>query len=269
MSAPLAAGDGERLLRFVADAESYDGDQPVTPELLTELGTLVRADWIGYSELDWERRCGVFTADRPGNEFEPVSDEDLESRFWSEFAAIHPIRQAALRGYVGALRVSDFGGWRALRRTHFYNEWMRPYPCEHALDLTVRSKPNRTHTFHFDRAAGRDFTERDRAILDALEPHLARLAATAQLRRRLAAALEELERARAPLIVESQELTPREQEVLAWVARGKTNAEVAQILWLAPSTVRKHLENVYVKLGVSTRTAAVARVFGTTDAQAP
>ena len=68
--------------------------------------------------------------------------------------------------------------------------------------------------------------------------------------------------------MQSQELTPREQEVLAWVARGKTNAEVAQILWLAPSTVRKHLENVYAKLGVSTRTAAVARVFGTMDAQA-
>ncbi len=83
----------------------------------------------------------------------------------------------------------------------------------------------------------------------------------ARLRRRLAAALEELERTRAPRVV--NELTPREQEVLAWVARGKTNAEVAQILWLAPSTVRKHLENVYAKLGVSTRTAAVARVFGT------
>ena len=192
----------------------------------------------------------------------------MEGRFWAEFAEIHPIRQAALQGYVGALRVSDFGGRRALKQSRFYNEWMRPLACEHSLDLTIRSKPNRTHTFHFDRAAGRDFTARDRAVLDALEPHLARLAATARLRRRLAAALEELERTRAPLVVESQELTPREQEVLAWVARGKTNAEIAQILWLAPSTVRKHLENVYAKLGVSTRTAAVARVFGTIDAQA-
>jgi DNA-binding CsgD family transcriptional regulator len=45
------------------------------------------------------------------------------------------------------------------------------------------------------------------------------------------------------------QLTAREREVLAWVARGKTNAEVARQLWLAPSTVRKHLENVYAKLG--------------------
>jgi DNA-binding CsgD family transcriptional regulator len=64
------------------------------------------------------------------------------------------------------------------------------------------------------------------------------------------------------------QLTPREREVLAWVARGKTNAEIARLLWLAPGTVRKHLENVYAKLGVSTRTAAVARFLGLIDAKA-
>ena len=50
--------------------------------------------------------------------------------------------------------------------------------------------------------------------------------------------------------------------MLTWVARGKTNTEIAQLLWLAPSTVSKHLENVYAKLGVNTRTAAVARFLG-------
>ena len=64
------------------------------------------------------------------------------------------------------------------------------------------------------------------------------------------------------------ELTAREREVLAWVARGKTNAEIARLLWIEPSTVGKHLENVYPKLGVSTRTAAAARFFGLNDAEA-
>jgi DNA-binding CsgD family transcriptional regulator len=64
------------------------------------------------------------------------------------------------------------------------------------------------------------------------------------------------------------ELTTREREVLAWVARGKTNAEIARLLWLAPSTVGKHLENIYAKLGVSTRTAAVARFLGMIDTEA-
>ena len=56
------------------------------------------------------------------------------------------------------------------------------------------------------------------------------------------------------------ELTPREREVLRLVAHGLTNAEIAQNLWVTPSTVAKHLENAYPKLGVHSRTAAVARL---------
>jgi DNA-binding NarL/FixJ family response regulator len=53
-------------------------------------------------------------------------------------------------------------------------------------------------------------------------------------------------------------LTPREAEVMIWVARGKTNRDVADILGMSPRTVNKHLEHIYEKLGVETRTAAVA-----------
>ncbi len=51
-------------------------------------------------------------------------------------------------------------------------------------------------------------------------------------------------------------LTKREAEVLAWVAQGKTNWEVAKILGASPRTVQKHLEHIFQKLGVETRTAA-------------
>ena len=51
-------------------------------------------------------------------------------------------------------------------------------------------------------------------------------------------------------------LTPRESEVLAWVAKGKTNADVGVILGLSDRTVQKHLEHIYQKLGVETRTMA-------------
>jgi DNA-binding CsgD family transcriptional regulator len=56
-------------------------------------------------------------------------------------------------------------------------------------------------------------------------------------------------------------LTEREAEILNWVARGKTNQEIASLLFVSPHTVRKHLENAYDKLEVHTRTAAVARAF--------
>lgn len=60
----------------------------------------------------------------------------------------------------------------------------------------------------------------------------------------------------------SSPLTPRELEVLAHVAEGKRSSEVAAALHVQPSTVHKHLERIYTKLGVSTRTAAVAAVYG-------
>jgi CheY-like chemotaxis protein/DNA-binding CsgD family transcriptional regulator len=53
-------------------------------------------------------------------------------------------------------------------------------------------------------------------------------------------------------------LTLRETEVLMWIARGKTNRDVGQILGSSPRTVNKHLENIFTKLGVETRGAAVA-----------
>ena len=53
-------------------------------------------------------------------------------------------------------------------------------------------------------------------------------------------------------------ITQREHEILELVGEGLTNAQVAERLWISPGTVRKHLENAFAKLGVSTRTAAVA-----------
>jgi len=51
-------------------------------------------------------------------------------------------------------------------------------------------------------------------------------------------------------------LTPREAEVLYWVVKGKTNRDIGEIIGSSPATAKKHLERVYVKLGVETRTAA-------------
>ena len=55
----------------------------------------------------------------------------------------------------------------------------------------------------------------------------------------------------------SMGLTERETEVLAWVAEGKSNRDVGLILGIRSVTVKKHLEHIFQKLGVETRTAAV------------
>ncbi len=53
-----------------------------------------------------------------------------------------------------------------------------------------------------------------------------------------------------------RQLTPREREVLFWVGKGKSNAEIGMILGIAAATVGKHLERIYPKINVENRTAA-------------
>jgi DNA-binding CsgD family transcriptional regulator len=131
--------------------------------------------------------------------------------------------------------------WRAL---DLYNLYFAPFQYELKFGLPSRVGYTKMFLFHSSR---RDFEERDRLVLDLLRPHLQRIDETFAGRRQVTVDVP---------------LTRREAEILAWVERGKTNAEIAQILWIAPGTVKKHLDNIYEKLGVRTRTAAVTRLRG-------
>src|SRR5215472_19162605 len=102
----------------------------------------------------------------------------------------------------------------------------------------------RTIRLIFFRGPGRDFSERDRALLTLLRPHLHQ-------------AYRDAERRRHP----SPQLTPRQWELLRLVAAGHTNAQIARRLGLSEGTVRIHLQNIYARLHVSSRTAAVTRAF--------
>lgn len=62
----------------------------------------------------------------------------------------------------------------------------------------------------------------------------------------------------ADLLKRELSLTQREAEVLLWIARGKSNRDIAEILDLSPRTVNKHLEQIYAKLGVENRASAAA-----------
>lgn len=57
-------------------------------------------------------------------------------------------------------------------------------------------------------------------------------------------------------------LTPREKEVLHWVSAGKTDFQIGLLMCISTRTVQKHLENIYQKLGVETRTSAMAIFLG-------
>jgi len=70
--------------------------------------------------------------------------------------------------------------------------------------------------------------------------------------------LQERSRGTAPVALEALGISRREAETLTWVIEGKTNWEIGTILGISPRTVQTHLDRIYRKLGVDTRTAAVA-----------
>jgi DNA-binding NarL/FixJ family response regulator len=118
----------------------------------------------------------------------------------------------------------------------------RPRPLCRLPEPTAR--PGRYLRLVVHRGPGPDFSERDRALLVLLRPHLVQ-------------AYLDAERCRHPV----PELTPRQIHLLRLLAAGHTNSQIARRLGISEGTVRTHLENIYERLGVSSRTAAVTRAF--------
>ncbi len=79
---------------------------------------------------------------------------------------------------------------------------------------------------------------------------------------------EESDAAQVQALMALFRLTQRESEVLNWVIKGKTNRDIGDILGTSPRTVNKHLEHVFVKLGVETRTAAASLAMNKIRAEA-
>ena len=121
--------------------------------------------------------------------------------------------------------------------------------AEDRLVLDLRTTRGHGVRMVLVRERGR-FSERDRALLRMVSPALRRLLAGPPV----------------PLLPAT--LTLSERRVLQLLATGLTNADIAAYLHVAPSTVRKHLEHAFPKLGVTNRLAA-ARVFESALGPAP
>jgi len=146
----LAPGDAERLLRFVAEAQSFGGDHPFEGEFLAQLGGLVAADWISYVEAAGMTPDTITVSlDRPG-------DEVLDSLL--DWPAIQPVQEAEdpilhyLEGGFDAVKRSDFHSRRELHRTRLYHLMLEPCGLEYSLSVRLRSPPSSGFkVFSFDR----------------------------------------------------------------------------------------------------------------------
>jgi DNA-binding CsgD family transcriptional regulator len=235
--ARLAEPDYRKALDVLYVAGEVEGPVAFPEPVLETLRALVSCDVVTFHERSTDAdRVVVYS----GEPVAPVVPEirSAHRRFK---------HQDPLRTFVAAARtLTDVISMRAFRRSDFYLHVHRPLGIEHMLQLYVDPSVSDAR-LEFDRSET-DFSERDREILDLLRPHLATFARAARRRHSHPSG--------------AQSLTTREREVVAHVADGRTNGEIGHLLGISPQTVRTHLEHAYGKLGVHTRTAAVAAAFG-------
>ena len=243
----LSGSDYRGILEVLHDAGDIEGPDPFPEQVLARMRELVPCDTVSYGDFDrdFDReghvwRTGVRYDGEPRS---PVTASVIEAH--ARFAYQYPYRPWNPEARH-TLRWSDLLSRREWHALDLYWEVCRPLDGEYELDLWLATPDGIAGGFGFD-SFERDFSERDKLVLDTLRPHLIQLWRNAAARRCDSKSLAVL--------------TRREREVLLWVARGKSNREIAAVLYVAPGTIRKHLDNVYDKLGVSNRAGAVGRAF--------
>jgi DNA-binding CsgD family transcriptional regulator len=252
MTAPVVAS--ERDLSALAGIISEDrpdvpADEGLPPSLLADLMDQIRCDVIAFGGLDSARQETWALQSLPDGSQVVVADTAPVhwEHYWHCRPCSYPDRTGDLRSIV---KIADFYSARQWHSIGTRCGLYRPLGVEHNLMLTLPTTPAllpgpaRTMRLFFLRGPGPDFSERDRALLTLLRPHLHQ-------------AYLDAERRRHP----RPQLTPRQQDLLRLVAAGHTNTQIARRLGLSESTVRTHLENIYRRLQVSSRAAAVTRAL--------
>lgn len=354
----LRETDLRAALGIVAEFGDFRDTQSLRAGVLAGLRSLIPADAVAYNEIN-TRDCGACAVVDPPEAMFAGSEEVL-----ARYGAQNPLLAHAIeQPHTRALKVSDFVARRAFRRTEIYNYLFRPVGLEYQMACGLPASPGLVVGISLNRS-GRDFSERDRALLDLLRPHLVQAHERAAERElgdaaltALATALDggaraailmaadgtiqaasprarswleeyfpsarhpdalpprlaawrhrhlqptndpesaggrsPLEVRRGPrtltvehvrktrtgndlLVLEERDrtpaqrlrrlgLTPRQTQVLQLVGRGSSDKEIARRLGITEHTVGKHLEHIFTRLGVTTRTAAAAAAWKITS----
>jgi len=182
-------------------------------------------------------------------------------RFRSEIEQAVQRRFPSLRKaqHYTAARISDALPSRQYQSLGIYNDFFRRNGADYQLLISFLPAGDRYSLISFNRDK-RDFTEEERLVLNLFAPHIAQAYENSRVYEKARQTFAALETSK--LSLRAYGLTYREEDVLFWVAQGKTNAETARILKMAPGTVKVHLERIYQKLGVENRTSASALAMG-------
>ena len=142
-------------------------------------------------------------------------------------------------GFAPALKISDFSSFREFKHTGYFAEVVGKLPGFRDMLAVYARMPesNLLLSLNHDKF----FTDEERFLMEMAQPHI-----------------ERIFRRSSQYLALPARLTPREREVLHWLAEGKRDEEIASILRGKVRTVKQHVRNILFKLNVETRTGAAA-----------
>jgi DNA-binding CsgD family transcriptional regulator len=230
--------DVDALLRLTATRDEPDTAAALPWAMLDELRTLIPCDDLLIWGQDFTRGTAPFITQERGELSLAPPQEVFDSHYWDCLSCAYPERSGDL---ASVTRLSDFYDDRTCRTSAMARSSSGDIGILRELRVCIPAGPGRILRLLLWRGPGPDFTERDRAILSLLRPHLHMAYLESERRRRGV-----------------DGLTKRQTQVLACVAAGYSNTQIARRLGMSEGTVRKHLENIFSQLHVHSRTAAVA-----------
>ena len=258
----LTDDDVRSAFGFLHEASEVDGPDAFTEPVLEAFWELIPSDAGAACNTFAGEAANVLPERRTVLSFAEVDADWCIGlrKYWTEeldeVCRLHVEREEVVPpvpAYLGRpVRLSDVLTRREQRRRELWASVERVLGTEDFLVLWLPAPDEglfRRISFASEKRGG--ISDRDVLVLGLLAPSLVQLYRRAAVRRATAA--------------RPGGLTPREREVLRLVAQGQTNREVARSLWISPATVRRHLENTFEKLGVRSRAAAVASVFGAVE----
>lgn len=242
-------------------------------ELRTRTLAVVRREFGG--ELTCHNEINLVSGDSLSVLSDPISEfETLRPNFF-EHVEQHPSVQHTLKTNGSeqiAVKTSDFVTQRRWRNSGLYAEFYRPLG-DVRYQLTIGQRLGDVLVLFAISRRHRDFSEDERALLTALRPHFiqaySNAAARSELSRLRAVAADVADAGLAQgeaavfALMTRFGLSRREAQVLQEVARGGTNDHIAQTLAISRSTVKTRLENVFRRLGVTSRTEAALHALKT------
>jgi DNA-binding CsgD family transcriptional regulator len=249
----MTDSDVRDLLGVFERCQPTADDDIFYADVLAGLRELIPCDDITFQLMDVADQHArlLCVTDEGVHREESVGAEDeflqvFWQRFWEEDGCAGPL----LTGdYSTLLHHAELWSSRAYADTPLGAQVAATYGTSDEVLVPMAPLGGTDRRLLLFRGAGSpDFSEREKAMLALARPHVAELHARRDRELR-----------------GEPNLTPRQWEVLRRVATGASNTRIARDLGLSEATVRKHLENAFLRLGVQSRTEAVARIHAFMD----